>query len=382
MTNLPLLSLSNRKRVGTPLDLDSKPNYQSPSINSNSANNSQLNSVKQNLSLKYNSLPSSALANHHHHHQPASGAALSGAGGKIAPELLSKPALNNANSGLKKANPDSGQPIKNENDPTKADSSSPSTNSTNNPAAPNSSANHSSLPNSSTDNRQITPRKRRKQLLEPFMLTTSQNIKLLNDDSTNPLVCNEEMLRKENAPSAVNQQSSAASVCRRPRPSLLSSYSLTWKSLQYHFLRHAEVKIKSEKKINLTELTNETLKKRNGWKVSHLSAQLEGILENEVAFNQKLKALSKLYSENKSRLPPKVQELGSQPFNAKVRHNSISILDKLNDLFAANIQRSNLFHDQIKDTTSMLNKLSNDHKDKLTRMTKKHVNKRNPTVKV
>lgn len=313
----------------------------------------------------------STLANH----QQTTGTALSA---KASSEL-SKPALNNV-ANLKKANLDAGQLVKNENGPSKPESNdcgSPSANSTNNPTAPNSGTNHG-LANS-TDNRQITPRKRRKQLLEPFILATSQNIKPSNDDSTT--ACNDEMLRRKENAQSMNVQSAQSGICRRPRPSLLSSYNLTWKSLQYHFLRHAEVKIKSEKKINLTELTNETLKRRNGWKVTHLSTQLENILENEVSFNQKLKELSKLYSENKSRLPPKVQELGSQPFNAKVRHNSISILDKLNDLFSANIQRSNLIHDQIKDTNAMLNKLSNDHKDKLTRMTKKH-NKRNSSVKV
>lgn len=340
--------------------------------------------MKQNLTAKYNSLPASTIANHQQ--TVAASAALSAAG-KSVPELLSKPALNNV-SNLKKAHLDAGQLPKNENDFGKLDSGdcgSPSVNSTNHPAMSNSSAanpNSSQANSSSTDNRQITPRKRRKQLLEPFMLTTSQSIKLLNDDAANSLACSEELLRKkENAQCSLNQPSASSSICRRPRPSLLSSYNLTWKSLQYHFLRHAEVKIKSEKKINLSELTNETLKKRNGWKVGHLSAQLEGVLESEVAFNQKLKELSKLYGENRNLLPPKVKELGSQPFNAKVRHNSISILDKLNDLFAANIQRSNLFHDQIKDTNAILNKLSNDHKDKLTRMTKKHVNKRNSSVK-
>lgn len=326
--------------------------------------------MKQNLTSKYNSLPAST------NQQQTAGAAL-GAAGKSAPELLCKPALNNL-SNLKKPHLDAGQLPKNENDfgkPEAGDCDSPNSH----PAQSNSAANSSLANSSSTDNRQITPRKRRKQLLEPFMLTTSQSMKLLNDDATaNSLVCSEELLRKkENAP----LPSGSSSICRRPRPSLLSSYNLTWKSLQYHFLRHTEVKIKSEKKINLSELTNETLKKGKGWKVSHLSAQLEGILENEIAFNQKLKELSKLYGENRNLLPPKVKELGSQPFNAKVRHNSISILDKLNDLFAANIQRSNLLHDQIKDTNVILNKLSNDHKDKLTRMTKKHVNKRNSSVK-
>ena len=348
--------------------------------------------MKQNLSLKYNSL-STSIPNAN---------VLSGM--KNAQELLNKQQQHqqttlNSISNLKKQNLDSSQLIKNENEITnssKLDSSNVITNdfiSLNSIISQeqlitntNFNNNANSLAVGATDNRQITPRKRRKQLLEPFMLTTSQNIKLLNDDSsTTNLLCNEEHLRKKDQ--SLNYQptshaASLANICRRPRPSLLSSYSLTWKSLQYHFLRHAEVKLKSEKKFNLTELTNETLKNRNGWKVNHLSAQLENILENEISFNQKLKEMSKLYGENKNRLPPKVKELGSQPFNAKLSHNSISILDKLNDLFAANIQRSNLFHDQIKDTNSILNKLSVDHKEKVGKMTKKFLNKRNPSVKV
>ena len=343
--------------------------------------------MKQNLSLKYQNSSSSSTTN--------SSAALSM---KNAQELLNNTSStvnklqSNANvlNTIKKPNPDSitvtsqAQSIKSETElmtSKQMESTNQLVNNTSNHA------NNNNLSNNSTDNRQITPRKRRKQLLEPFMLTNSQNIKLLNDDSNSTnLLCNEELRKKDNgqfSSSSMNYQTTSNSICRRPRPSLMSSYNITWKSLQYHFLRHAEVKIKNEKKVNLQDLTNETLKKRNGWKVGHLSTQLEDILECEISFNRKLKELSKLYGENKNLLPAKVKELGSQPFNAKVCHNSISVLDKLNDLFAANIQRSNLIHDQIKDTNNILNKLTNDHKEKVNRMSKKFLNnKRSTTVKV
>lgn len=336
----------------------------------NNSNSSQINSVKQNLSLKYNNqLVNSTVMNQ-------SNVNLGNI--KNSQEILNKQQQSGVLN-LKKQNLDSNQTIKNENESQFTQNSSskqPLDNIINNNDL-------------NSQNNQITPRKRRKQLLEPFMLTSSQNIKILNDDSNSAnLLCNEDLLLKkkdqihyQNSSTSKQQNINQHTICRRPRPSLLGSYNLAWKSLQYHFLRHSEIKVKSEKKINLTDLTNETLKKRNGWKVNHLSLQLEDVLKSEISFNQKLKELSKLYSENKNNLPPKVMELGLQPFNAKVCHNSITVLDKLSDLFAANIQRSNLLHDQIKDTNSTLNRLSNDHSEKVGRLTKKFLNKRNASVK-
>ncbi|PRD32158.1 UNVERIFIED_CONTAM: Histone deacetylase complex subunit [Trichonephila clavipes] len=67
---------------------------------------------------------------------------------------------------------------------------------------------------------------------------------------------------------------------KRPSMSLLSSYRQTWKARLNHFSRYSDVKPKEEKKPTVNELANQKgiLQQANGWKVYHLSAQMEEIV--------------------------------------------------------------------------------------------------------
>ena len=67
---------------------------------------------------------------------------------------------------------------------------------------------------------------------------------------------------------------------RRPQPQLIKSYKHTWKSRNNHFMRYTDLKPKDERRSNLTDLANQKniMQKLNGWKVHHLSTQMEDLV--------------------------------------------------------------------------------------------------------
>ena len=241
-----------------------------------------------------------------------------------------------------------------------------------------------------------TPRKKpRKQLLEPSSLKSSQNMHLLNNNA-NTSKDKEAMVEKE----------SVARANKKPRVSLLSSYNVGWKSQQYHFLRYSDVRPKPEKKLTLSELSHEGLQRKNGWKIHHLATQMEVMSDNEESVYQRLNQFLDTFERDVSALSNQCSQSTQQTtlntcnssntctatnnscnrtesVNAcelKVRTavdtNLDSITVKLNDLIRGNLQRSNLFSDQISEARQLIIKLTNDHKERVGKITKKCANKR------
>lgn len=78
-----------------------------------------------------------------------------------------------------------------------------------------------------------------------------------------------------------NSVSSEVAVVKKPAPaSLLNSYRQTWKSTHNHYLRYTDVKPKDERRPTIIDLANQNqvLQKINGWKIHHLSAQMEDLV--------------------------------------------------------------------------------------------------------
>lgn len=251
-----------------------------------------------------------------------------------------------------------------------------------------------------------TPRKKpRKQLLEPSSLKTSQNMHLLNNSAN---------ISKEK--DGTVDKESAARLNKKPRVSLLSSYNVGWKSLQYHFLRYSDVRPKPEKKLTLSELSHEGLQRKNGWKIHHLATQMEVMADNEESVYQRLNQFLDTFERNVSVLSNQCSQSTPQTNSnqtnstanttnttANITVNAVntainscnsndsvcelkartpvdstldSITVKLNDLIRGNLQRSNLFSDQISEARQLIVKLTNDHKERVAKITKKCANKR------
>lgn len=263
---------------------------------------------------------------------------------------------------------------------------------------------HSALDrlSNATQESAATPRKKpRKQLLEPFDLS-STNLKLLNcndqvpmretdapgvpeeeerlpvdedmddedqeetdDASQEDMDCEDE---EEDEDESFSTPSPPAS--RKPRISLFPTHPPNWKALQHHFLRYTDVKPKPEKKLTLSELSNEGLQKKNGWKIHHLATQMEDMSENESELLQRLNVVLTSFEEKVAGLPLMRQAIcPDSPF-------LVSLGDKLADLMRGNIQRSSLFQEQMIESKQLLIKLTNDHRERVGKLTKKNINKR------
>lgn len=259
--------------------------------------------------------------------------------------------------------------------------------------------NVSSSQSTTTSDAVTTPKKRtRKQLLEPFNPTkSSANIRLFpstgeekktpssrtashptNNESSMQVL--EESDEEEQMESDEASQEDAAdspiilpSSTNRPRLSMLNSYTLPSKSLQYHFLRYTDVKPKPEKKLTLSELSNQVLHKKNGWKIHHLSAQLEDTSNNEAGILDRLQKILDTFERELSKVPLDDDEL---PLGSNTLPVKVSLRDRLSDLIRGNIQRSVIYQDQSTESRQLLIKLTNDHREKVAKLTKKNLNKR------
>jgi histone deacetylase complex subunit SAP130 len=72
-------------------------------------------------------------------------------------------------------------------------------------------------------------------------------------------------------------------IPKRPSISLMNSYRHTWKSRHNHYLRYSDVKPKDERRPTVTDLANQkqVLQKLNGWKIYHLSTQMEDLVSTK-----------------------------------------------------------------------------------------------------
>lgn len=73
-------------------------------------------------------------------------------------------------------------------------------------------------------------------------------------------------------------------IQKRCSISLLSSYRHTWKSRHHHFLRYSDVKPKEERRPTVSDIANQkqVLQKVNGWKVYHISTQMEDLVRDTI----------------------------------------------------------------------------------------------------
>lgn len=62
--------------------------------------------------------------------------------------------------------------------------------------------------------------------------------------------------------------------------SLLNSYRHNWKANHNHYLRHSDVRPKDERRPTIMDLANQhkVQEKVNGWKIFHLSTQMEDLV--------------------------------------------------------------------------------------------------------
>ncbi|KAF8767883.1 Histone deacetylase complex subunit SAP130 like protein [Argiope bruennichi] len=148
---------------------------------------------------------------------------------------------------------------------------------------------------------------------------------------------------------------------KRPSMSLLSTYRQTWKPRHNHFSRYSDVKPKEEKKPTVNELANQKgiLQQVNGWKIYHLSAQMEEVIELEETVYSRLSNLLEFVEKDPRAL------------RNRTISNSLTdedkIINKLTDLIKGNLQRSKLVQEQVAESKQQAIKIL-DHKTNIIEM--------------
>jgi len=144
----------------------------------------------------------------------------------------------------------------------------------------------------------------------------------------------------------------------KPHMSLLNSYRHTWKSRHNHFLRYSDVKSKDERRPTVNELANQklVLQKINGWKIYHLSASMEDIVDME------------------SELSKRLQDVGRRLEEAANKDVSKELI-KVQELIKANIQRSKVIQDQVSEAKDNSQSIF-EHKPKIQDIIVKYQSKR------
>lgn len=164
-----------------------------------------------------------------------------------------------------------------------------------------------------------------------------------------------------------NDKSRYTVFYKRPSMSLLSSYRHTWKSRHNHFSRYSDIKPKEEKKPSVNELANQKgiLQEANGWKIYHLSAQMDELVDLEEGVYSELAELLQFVEQ-----PPPVGTNKRSPNSDEEK-----ILNKLTDLIKGNLQRSKIVQEQAIESKQQLIKIL-DHKPNVIEILNKYISKR------
>jgi histone deacetylase complex subunit SAP130 len=209
---------------------------------------------------------------------------------------------------------------------------------------------------------EMSPRKKpRKQ-----QLTGSNDIDEHNDDMQ---FISESTIKKEQDDSDGNQsdeprdgapEAGQVTTVRKPASaSLLNSYRQTWKATHNHYLRYSDVRPKDERRPTIMDLANQyrVQEKVNGWKIYHLSTQMEDLAEQEQTVYNQLTELLK-NTESQEAL------------------NFEKDINRINELIKGNLQRIKIINDGMIEAKTQIMKIF-DHKGHVTDIINRCASKRN-----
>ncbi|OAD57245.1 hypothetical protein WN48_02046 [Eufriesea mexicana] len=156
-------------------------------------------------------------------------------------------------------------------------------------------------------------------------------------------------------------QQPTIAIRTRPTPSLLGpSWKNRWGSRLQHYRRPSEVRPREERRPTVAEIAQQkhVLQKLNGWKVYHLTAQMEDIADLEKQVHEKLKTtLTMLESQQ------------------NVKNRQDDGLERVNELIKGNMQRSSLISEGMTEARTQLIAIFQ-HKGPITDILQRCGNKR------
>ncbi|XP_072766825.1 uncharacterized protein [Anoplolepis gracilipes] len=158
-----------------------------------------------------------------------------------------------------------------------------------------------------------------------------------------------------------SNQQTENTIRARPVPSLIgSSWKNKWSVRLHHYRRPSDVRPREERRPTVAELAQQkhVLQKLNGWKVYHLTTQMEDIADLEKQVHEKLKTTLMLLESQQS---------------VKSRHNDG--LERVNELIKGNMQRSILISEGMNEARTQLVTIFQ-HKGPITDLLQRCGNKR------
>ncbi|XP_014598513.1 PREDICTED: histone deacetylase complex subunit SAP130 [Polistes canadensis] len=144
-------------------------------------------------------------------------------------------------------------------------------------------------------------------------------------------------------------------------PSLLgSSWTNRWSGRLHHYRRPSEVRPREERRPSVAELAQQkhVLQKLNGWKVYHITAQMDDIAELENQVYEKLKTTLTLLESQQT-----------------IKSKQDDGLERINELIKGNMQRSSFISDGMNEARAQLISIFQ-HKEPITDILQRCGNKR------
>lgn len=198
---------------------------------------------------------------------------------------------------------------------------------------------------------EMSPRKKpRKQQLSSVELTesrgTDEEMQFITEEKIKKEKEEKEKERDKNASEKkanfpIKQEANEATPVRtRPTPSLLgTSWKNRWGGRLHHYRRPSDVRPKEERRPTVAELAQQkqVIQKLNGWKIYHLSAQMEDLAEIEKEVHDKLKATLTILESQQN-----------------VRGRQDDGIERANELIKGNMQRSSLISEGMNEARTQL----------------------------
>ncbi|XP_058065399.1 mucin-17 [Anopheles bellator] len=192
--------------------------------------------------------------------------------------------------------------------------------------------------------------------------------------------------QQQDAGAAPAPQSGGGSVVPSTKPivsssrktnnvSLLQSYKQTWKAANNHFQRYTDVKQREERRPTVMDIANQShiLQKVNGWKIYHLSAQIEELCDLESqAYGKLAQMLRSMEASGSGSSSSSSSASGSV---SSIKSSSTDI-ERINDLLKGNMQRSKIVMDGINEARTQIMKIF-DHKPRVSDIILRCASKRN-----
>ncbi|XP_018053811.1 PREDICTED: histone deacetylase complex subunit SAP130-A-like isoform X2 [Atta colombica] len=222
---------------------------------------------------------------------------------------------------------------------------------------------------------EMSPRKKpRKQqltgveLIEPkfteeeMQFLTEEKLKKENKEESKEKLSDKRQLSNVQSDIKSSTQQTEITIARsRPVPSLLgSSWKNKWTVRLQHYRRPSDVRPREERRPTVAELAQQkyVLQRLNGWKIYHLTTQMEDIASLEKQVHEKLKTTLTLLESQQT---------------VKSKHNDG--LERVNELIKGNMQRSNLISEGMNEARTQLVAIFQ-HKGPITDLLQRCGNKR------